>query len=107
MDQEQEAAPIGGRRGRPPSAHAHRAILDAARELLSEHDLAHLNLEQVAARAGVGKATIYRHWPTREALALELLLDMVGEMVPVRDRGDTRAELVAMLEGTLRVLTQS
>jgi AcrR family transcriptional regulator len=96
----------GGRVGRPPSAAAHRAILDAARELLAERDLAHLNLEQVAARAGVGKATIYRHWPTREALALELLLAMVGEMVPARDRGDTRAELVAMVEGTLRVLTR-
>jgi AcrR family transcriptional regulator len=95
------------RRGRPPSASAHRAILDAARALLAERDLAHLNLEQVAARAGVGKATIYRHWPTREALALELLLEMVGDMHPARDRGDTRAELIAIVEGTLRALTQS
>jgi AcrR family transcriptional regulator len=95
------------RRGRRPSARAHRAILDATRELLLERDLAHLNLEQVATRAGVGKATIYRHWPTREALALEVLLEMTGEMVPARDRHDTRAELVAMLEGTLRVLAHS
>ena len=95
------------RRGRPPSARAHRAVLDAAREVLAERDLAHLNLELVAARAGVGRATIYRHWPTREALALELLLEMAGEMVPARDRGDTRAELLALVDGTLRVLTRS
>src|SRR5687768_5687648 len=95
------------RRGRPPSAQAHRAILDATRELLSEHDLPHLNLEQVAARAGVGKATIYRHWPTREALAVDLLLEMAGEITPVRDRHDTRAELIAVVEGTVRALTQS
>lgn len=101
----QEGTRAGGRAGRPPSAAAHRAILDAARELLMQRDLAHLNLEQVAARAGVGKATIYRHWPTREAIALELLLEMAGEMVPARDRGDTRAELIAMVAGTVRVLT--
>src|SRR5688500_731826 len=90
------------RRGRPPSASAHRAILDATRALLAESDFAHLNLEQVAARAGVGKATIYRHWPTREALALELLLEMAGDLRAVRDRGDTRAELVAIVDGTMR-----
>jgi AcrR family transcriptional regulator len=97
----------GRRRGRPPSVQAHRAILDAARELLGQQDLAHLNLEQVAARAGVGKATIYRHWPTRQALALELVLELAGRITPVRDRGDTRAELIAMLDATIRVLTHS
>jgi AcrR family transcriptional regulator len=95
------------RRGRPPSANAHRAILDAARALLAESDLAHLNLEQVAARAGVGKATIYRHFPTRELLALELLLQMASDVHSARDRGDTRAELIAILDGTLRALTRS
>lgn len=82
-------------------------MLDATRDLLAERDLAHLNLEQVAERAGVGKATIYRHWPTREALALELLLEMVGDIGHVRDRGDTRAELVALVEGAVRVLTRT
>ena len=91
------------RRGRPPSAAAHQAVLDVARELLSHGDLAHLNLEQVAEQAGVSKATIYRHWHTREALALELLSELAGQLT-VRDRGDTRSELIAMLEGTLRVV---
>jgi AcrR family transcriptional regulator len=91
-------------RGRPPSAAAHRAVLDATRELLCRDDLAHLNLEQVAEQAGVSKATIYRHWRTREALALEVLSQLTGHLT-VRDRGDTRSELVAMVEGTLRILT--
>jgi AcrR family transcriptional regulator len=95
------------RRGRPPSARAHRAIVEAARALLAERDLAHLNLEQVAARAGVGKATIYRHFPTRESLALELLLQMAPDVHRVRDRGDTRAELLAIVDGTVRALTRS
>jgi AcrR family transcriptional regulator len=95
------------RRGRPPSAFAHRAILDAARALLAESDLAHLNLELVAARAHVGKATIYRHFPSRDLLALELLLEMASDVHSSRDRGDTRAELVAIVDGTRRALTSS
>jgi AcrR family transcriptional regulator len=101
----QQSTP-GQRRGRPPSAAAHRAVLNAARELLGHTDLTHLNLEHVAAQAHVSKATIYRHWPTREALALEVLTEMTGEL-SAPDRGDTRVELIAMLEGTLRILTQT
>src|SRR6185437_2337075 len=96
----------GHKRGRPPSAAAHRAVLNAAREILGHTDLMHLNLEQVAAQAHVSKATIYRHWPTREALALEVLTEMTGELL-APDRGDTRLELIVMLQGTLRILTQT
>ena len=64
------------RRGRPRSDRAHRAILDAARELLMEEGFSGLRLEHVAARAGVGKATIYRHWASRQELALELLVEL-------------------------------
>ncbi len=94
------------KRGRPVSAAAHRAVLDAARDLLARSDLTHLNFEHVAEQAGVSKATIYRHWPTREALALEVLAELTGQL-RTADRGDTRLELIAMLEGTRRILTQS
>jgi AcrR family transcriptional regulator len=108
MVEEQAAAAVPALRGRgrPPSAAAHRAVLDATRELLTRGDLAHLNLEQVAERAGVSKATIYRHWPTREALALEVLSELIGHLT-VRDRHDTVAELVALVEGTVRILTET
>jgi AcrR family transcriptional regulator len=104
---QQSRSTPNARRGRPPSASAHRAILEAARGLLVERDLAHLHLEQVAARAGVGKATLYRHFPTRESLAIELLLEMATDVHPARDRGDTRAELIAIVDGTVRALTRS
>ena len=106
VGQQSRSSP-NARRGRPPSADAHRAILEAAQALLAERDLAHLNLEQVAARAGVGKATIYRHFPTRESLALELLLEMAADVHPARNRGDVHAELVAIVDGTIRALTGS
>lgn len=108
QDLQERTERIGrSRRGRPPSELAHHAVLDAAQQFLVEHDFGQLNLEQIAAQAGVGKATIYRHWPTREALALEILLRMVGEMAPARDRGSARKELISIVAGTLRTLTET
>ena len=54
------------RPGRPRSAEAHAAILRAAVELAATDGLRGLSMEAIAARAGVGKATIYRRWKTKE-----------------------------------------
>ena len=97
----------GPRRGRPRSAKAHRAILEAARDLIVTDGFAGLRLEHVAARAGVGKATIYRHFSTKEALALELLLELASPHIAVSDVGDTRAELLAAVANPIRALTES
>ena len=94
-------------RGRPRSDRAHRAILDAARALLVEEGFSGLRLEHVAARAGVGKATIYRHWGSREELALELLMELAGPHIPVAETGDTRQELLATVMNPIRALTQT
>lgn len=59
------------RPGRPRSEQAERAIIEATLDLLAEVGIAALSVEQVAARAGVGKATIYRRWPNKEALIVE------------------------------------
>lgn len=95
------------RRGRPRSATAHRAILDAARELIIESGFTDLRMEHVATRAGVGKATIYRHWPSREALVLELLLEMTAPHLEIKDVGDTRKEMLAAVSNPIRALTQT
>jgi AcrR family transcriptional regulator len=90
--------------GRPRSAVANRAILDAARDLLVEEGFTRLRLEHVAARAGVGKATIYRRWPSKEALTLELVLDLPGPHLDIADVGDTRAELRAATANPLSAI---
>jgi hypothetical protein len=59
------------RLGRPRSESRRRAILTAAGELMMEGGLSAATMEAIAARAGVGKATIYKWWPTRGAVALE------------------------------------
>jgi AcrR family transcriptional regulator len=59
------------RRGRPRDEARRAAILTAAGELMLEGGLAAATIEAIAARAGVGKATIYKWWPSRGAVALE------------------------------------
>ncbi|MEO5940345.1 MAG: TetR/AcrR family transcriptional regulator [Candidatus Limnocylindrales bacterium] len=87
--------------GRPRSERANQAILDAARDLLVEEGFTRLRLEHVAARAGVGKGTIYRRWPSKEALTLELVLGLAGPHLDIADVGDTRAELEAAVRNPL------
>jgi AcrR family transcriptional regulator len=62
-------------RGRPRSDQARRAILRAARELIRENGLAALTMEGIAAKAGVGKPTVYRWWPDRHAVAMAALME--------------------------------
>jgi len=93
--------------GRPRSEVAHRAILEAARQLLTEEGFTRLRLEHVAARAGVGKNTIYRRWPSKEDLTLELLLELARPHLAIANVGNTRAELLAAVENPIRAITQS
>jgi AcrR family transcriptional regulator len=95
------------RAGRPRSEVAHRAILDAARALLIEAGFTRLRLEHVASRAGVGKATIYRRWGSKEALAEELLSELAGPHIAIADVGDTRAELLAAVVNPMHALTDT
>ncbi len=81
--------------GRPRSEVAHQAILDATLELLAEVGFSALTVEGVAQRAGVGKATIYRRWPSK----LPLVVEAFGELPAFEDvdTGGLAADLKAML----------
>lgn len=95
------------RKGRPRSDKAHRAILDAAREQLIAGGYAALRLERVAARAGVGKATIYRRWASKEELAGALLAELAGPHIAVAVTGDTREEMLAAVVNPMRAVTET
>jgi AcrR family transcriptional regulator len=85
-------------RGRPRSEKAHKAILEAAAELLLDRGLAAVSMDAVAERAGVSKATIYRWWPTKETLALDALYMRWAAAAPVpRDTGSLRDDLLELL----------
>jgi AcrR family transcriptional regulator len=96
-----------GGRGRPRSEEADRAILAAATELLAERGLGGMSMEEVAARAGVGKATIYRRWPSRGALALDAFLAEFQAQQPLPDTGTLRGDLLAALRGWIRSVTRT
>lgn len=81
-----------------------QSILDATRELLAEGGVPKLTVEGVAARAGVAKTTIYRRYRSRDELALAVLIDMVETVVAVPELGETRAELVAFVDGAVKIL---
>jgi AcrR family transcriptional regulator len=95
------------RRGRPRSDTTHRRILEATRELLTEQSYAELRIEHVAARAGVGKAAIYRRWGSKEALAQELLAELAAPHIGVTKTGDTREELLAAVVNPMRAVTDT
>jgi AcrR family transcriptional regulator len=97
----------GGQRGRPRSASADRAILAAAVDLLAERGLAAMSIEEVAARAGVGKATIYRRWPSKGLLALDAFVTSFRAQQPLPDTGTLRGDLTAALTAWIQAVTQT
>ncbi len=90
----------------PPRDPARDAqILRAASELLAEGGYPALTMDKAAARAGVGKATVYRRWRSRAELAAEALdhAGLTDDLVPVTiGRGQLRAELIATMTRATR-----
>jgi AcrR family transcriptional regulator len=90
--------PAGQRRrpGRPRNAAYDKSILGAALEMLVERGYAGLTIGGVAARAGVGRPTIYRRWPSKAALAIAALEEAVPQSItPDRSSGSLRDDLRA------------
>ena len=86
--------------GRPRSEASRQAILMAALELAAETGYAGLTIEGIAARAGVGKQTIYRWWPSKADVLLEALPAIADVHVPVTDHGSYQADLRAFLQAS-------
>jgi len=81
--------------GRPRAADRTPAILEAATDLLGEVGYDRLRIQDVADRAGAGLATLYRRWPTKQALVADAISHYTeGLLVPVQD--DPMADLSAL-----------
>jgi AcrR family transcriptional regulator len=85
------------RPGRKRSEGSRQAILAAALELTAEVGYGGLTVDGIAARAGTGKQTIYRWWPSKDDVLLEALADRAALDVVVPDQGSYRADLQAFL----------
>lgn len=83
--------------GRPRSAHADEAIIEAALDIIAEGNTVDaLSMDAVAARAGVGKATVYRRWPNKEALMMDAIVALKGD-IPTPGGVSVRDDLIALL----------
>jgi AcrR family transcriptional regulator len=85
------------------SERSRRAILDAVAELMGEVGYARLTMEAIAARARVGKQTIYRWWPSKAAVAFDVFTALTGGNAgdPLPDTGDLATDLRTVLRATV------
>ena len=83
--------------GRPREARADRAILTAALELMAEHGVHALRIDDVARRGGVGKATIYRRYRSKDELVTDAVGALVDEEIEIPDSGSTRQDLLVLM----------
>jgi AcrR family transcriptional regulator len=89
--------------GRPRSAQAHKAILEATLELLAQEGFQGLSIEDIAARAGVGKTTIYRRWSSKDELVIDAIHEVQIDLSTV-DTGNFRDDLVILFKSAYKGL---
>jgi AcrR family transcriptional regulator len=88
-------------RGRPRSEEHRDAVLKAAMELVQEDELRIASVDRIAARSGVSKATIYKWWPNRTAVAIDAFLHQMMVDAPVPDTGSAAEDFRLTLRGIM------
>jgi AcrR family transcriptional regulator len=88
--------------GRPRDQKAHMAILAAAIDLTREVGYDALAMDAIAARAGVGKATLYRYWSGKETLMAEAI-EAIVRLVATPDTGTAEGDLLVLTLSTMRM----
>lgn len=92
-------------RGRQRSEESKEAILTAALHLLKEKQLRDITIEEIARKACVGKATIYKWWPSKAYVALDAFLGTMNRMVPPPDTGSAERDLKEQLHSVITFYT--
>jgi AcrR family transcriptional regulator len=83
------------RPGRPRSVETERAVLEGAYALMAGQGLAATTIDAIARKTGASKVTIYKWWPSREALLIDAFLRKAASLLPLSDEGDPVARLRA------------
>ena len=92
--------------GRPRDAALRQAALQAAREILAAEGYSAVTIAGVAERAGVARTTVYRSWPSKGALMLEAVTELM-DLGPAPETGDWHADLIAAIEGSMLALSRT
>ncbi len=82
-----------------PRQKTRERVLSAAGRILASDGYSRLTMERVAAESGVAKTTLYRRWPTKAALCMDLYLDIAGRELIMPDTGDIAADLRHITQG--------
>jgi AcrR family transcriptional regulator len=98
------SVPLRRAGGRPRSARAHEAILQAAVDELIEHGFSATTIEGIAARAGVARTTVYRHWSSLPQLCMDAL-EHLREPLPPPPSRSLPEDLVFLLQALRHLLT--
>lgn len=95
----------GRTRGRPRStaAASHEGILNAVFEILQEKSVRELTMEEVARRAGVGKPTLYKWWPSKAALVLDMFEERIAVKLAVPDAKTAEQAIRAQVAEVIRL----
>ena len=88
-------------RGRPRDPETDDRITKAAAELLLRRGFDRTTVDDVAAREGVGKATVYRRWPSKEDLAVAAMETLYSVEIPEADSGSIHSDLTASYRSVL------
>src|SRR4249920_3397035 len=91
--------------GRPRSEQSRIAVLTATSELLHEVGLRAMTTEEIASRSGASKATIYKWWPNKYAVAIDAFLSEIMAESRDPDTGSARDDLTAIVRGLLHFYT--
>jgi AcrR family transcriptional regulator len=86
---------------------AQARAMTAATQILLHQGYARLTMERVALESGVAKTTLYRHWPTKAALCMELYLDVAGRELTDPQTGDVVKDLKCIAETVVRLQTRT
>ncbi|MGJ3253119.1 MAG: TetR/AcrR family transcriptional regulator [Elainellaceae cyanobacterium] len=89
--------------GRPRSVESEQAILAAAWRLLQQGSVHQASIEAIAREAGVGKATIYRWWPSRAAVIVDAFLDQVETVLPFPEAATATEALTRQMAQLVKV----
>lgn len=93
-DQAGDDIPVRRGRGRPRNPETDQRITAAAAELMLLRGFEKMTVDDVAAKAGVGKATVYRRWPSKEDLAVAAMAQIYSTALPDPDTGTIEGDLV-------------
>ena len=89
------------------SEHSRRAVIDAAAKLLTERGYTAITMEGIAAEGRVGKATLYRWWPNKASIFMELYAELAKQATPPADTGSVVKDVTLLVCGAFKLYRET